>query len=409
MNQADIQSLLDPLPVQAELLRDRRVAFVGKLGGMNRKQAAQLVSDCGGILIESRVDQFELADLIVIGADELPVDGNSQTLDDRIVELAEKGSLEIIGETEFWQRLGLVDDSTDVRRLYTPAMLAQLADVPLSTIRRWQRRKLIVPAHQVYQLPYYDYQEVVTARRLANLIAKGASPKSIEDKLSRLNEFCQEIGRPLSQLSVLVEGRHVLLRQDGGLVEPGGQKRIDFEALEADSSSSEDASATIVPLDSSQQVVDQLTSPDQFLALAMELEDSGETQQAIEVYRAMLLALGPTAEICFQIAELLYFDHQYGAARERYYSAIELDETFVEARANLGCVLLEMGEVEMAINAFQGALKHHPDYPDVHFHLARTLDQAGQMEEAENHWKTFLDLSPHSPWAAEARDRLGVT
>ena len=38
--------------------------------------------------------------------------------------------------------------------------------------------------------------------------------------------------RHLAQLSVIIEGKEVLLRQGDGLIEPGGQLRLDFEAAE---------------------------------------------------------------------------------------------------------------------------------------------------------------------------------
>ena len=85
---------------------------------------------------------------------------------------------------------------------------------------------------------------------------------------------------------------------------------------------------------------------------------------------------------------------------------IELDEEYVEARANLGCVLAELGQRELAIAAFEGALAFHDEYPDVHYHLARNLDDLGRADEAEVHWRAFLDLAPESPWAATARQRL---
>ena len=83
-------------------------------------------------------------------------------------------------------------------------------------------------------------------------------------------------------------------------------------------------------------------------------------------------------------------------------------QTPAEARANLGCVLAETGELELAVAAFQGALAHHRDYPDVHYHLARALDELSRTEEAEVHWREFLKLAPDSPWADEARDRIAV-
>jgi tetratricopeptide (TPR) repeat protein len=66
-----------------------------------------------------------------------------------------------------------------------------------------------------------------------------------------------------------------------------------------------------------------------------------------------------------------------------------------------------MGQCDLAVSAFQGALEYHSDYPDVHYHLARTLDELGRGDEAEGHWREFLELAPDSPWADEALTRLG--
>ena len=126
------------------------------------------------------------------------------------------------------------------------------------------------------------------------------------------------------------------------------------------------------------------------------------------MYRAALVSGGPSAETCFHLAKLLYLSGDVSAARERYSMAIELDEDYVEARANLGCVLAETGEADLALAAFQGALCSHPDYPDVHYHMARTLDDLQRVRTAEHHWHEFLRLAPNSPWADEARLRLGL-
>ena len=94
------------------------------------------------------------------------------------------------------------------------------------------------------------------------------------------------------------------------------------------------------------------------------------------------------------------------AARERYYTAIELDPEFVEARASLGAVLAELGQHELAVAALKGALSMYDDYVDVHYTLAKTLDKVGDTSEAEDHWQRVISLAPNSPWAEEARERL---
>jgi tetratricopeptide (TPR) repeat protein len=87
---------------------------------------------------------------------------------------------------------------------------------------------------------------------------------------------------------------------------------------------------------------------------------------------------------------------------------LELDEEFVEARASLGCILAEMGELELAAATFQGALDDYPNFVDVHFHLAHVLERLGRPGEAAVHFEAFLDLAPESAWAHTARERLAA-
>ncbi|MBC8874118.1 MAG: tetratricopeptide repeat protein [Planctomycetes bacterium] len=389
----------------ALLFSGKRVAFVGKLGGVTRREAQQLVRQQGGVPIDKPGHDV---DLVVIGADELPLGEQDELLDETTRRAAAEGKLEIISETQLWQRLGMVESEQNVRRLYTPAMLADLLKVSVSTIRRWHRRGLIVPAREVRRLPYFDFQEVATAQRLAQLLAAGASPAAIEKKLAELSRFVPEVERPLAQLSVIVEGRQILLRQGEGLIEPGGQLRIDFDALEREHDEGDTSADAEVTLSLADHFMEQHepTTPDEILEYAACLEDDGQLEAAVDMYRVALTAGGPKPDVCFQLAELLYRLGDVPAARERYYMAIELDEDYVEARANLGCVLAETGQYDLAVSAFQGALEYHSDYPDVHYHLARTLDELGRGDEAEQHWRDFLELAPDSPWADEAVTRL---
>jgi DNA-binding transcriptional MerR regulator len=385
-------------------LAGRRIAFVGKLASMSRRQAQQLVREAGATCLD-RADTT--ADWVVVGEGELPLASGQkgQVLDATVQQAAQDGALEILSETQLWQRLGMVEQQQHIHQLYTPAMLADLLGVSVAVIRRWHRRGLIRPAREVHKLPYFDFHEVATARRLAELLASGMTPQAIEKQLAELSRLLPEVQRPLAQLSVIVEGKRLLLRQGDGLIEPGGQWRFDFDAAEP-SQQHANADATVLALPTRPMAEPPPASPADLIALAGQMEDEGELASAIDLLRAALAAGGPTAESCFQLAELLYRTDHSEAAIERYYMAIELDEDYVEARANLGCVLAERGEHELAAAAFEGALAFHPDYPDAHFHLARTFDELGRAGAAAEHWRIFLKLAPDSPWADEARERL---
>jgi len=384
------------------------VVLVGRWASMPRRDVARLVRQHGGVVLQ-RPDAS--ADLIVVGEEDLALaEGLDREpwYDRRIQGAVDDGRLEVITETAFWQRLGMVEAEQGAHRLYTPAMLAELAGVPVAVVRRWHRRGLIRPVRQVLRLPYFDFQEVTTARRLAELLAAGMSPRAIEKKLKGLGRLLPGVERPLAQLAVIVEGRDILLRQGEGLVEPGGQMRFDFQAARAVEGPSETGSGAqpVLPLPEGRG--DERESPtlSELCRVAEALEESGDLTGAAEMYRAAMAAGGPAPEICFQLAELLYRMGDTGGARERYYMAIELDEDYVEARANLGCLLAEQGQYELAVAAFQGALAYHPDYADVHYHLASLLDQLGRREEAEGHWEAFLRVAPDSPWSHRARTRL---
>jgi tetratricopeptide (TPR) repeat protein len=385
-----------------------RVTLVGRLASMSKRDATQLIKEHGGTMVDHVSGDVTW---IVIGEAELPfpnLSDSEEWLDAETRAAADEGRVRVVTETQLWQHLGLVDLDHDVHRLYTPAMLADLLGVDIRTIRRWHRRGLIKPARMVRRLPYFDFQEVATARRLAELLAAGVKAGALERKLADLARYLPDVERPLAQLSIIIEGKEILLRQGDGLIEPGGQLRFDFGAAEATDHGTEAADLPAPMSISTEQIhADRLArSPDEICRLAAELEDEGQLATAAEMYRAAMAVGGPKAEICFQLAELLYRQGDVAGARERYYMTIELDEDYVEARANLGCVLVESGQIDLAIAAFEGALTYHEDYADVHYHLARALDQLGRESEADEHWRQFLDLAPDSPWADQAHSRL---
>jgi tetratricopeptide (TPR) repeat protein len=391
---------------------------------MSRREVRELLQRHDSIVVPLRDGR---PDLLVVGEGEPQRDARGQAVD----PIRNDGLLRIITETQLWERVGLIDPQQHVRRLYTPWMLSELLDIPVAVIRRWHRQGLITAARTVRRLAYFDFQEVSAIRRLAELLAAGCSPRSVERKLVELLRRMPGIAQPLRQMSLVVDGRELLLRGPaGGLCEPSGQLRFDFAAADEsveqpprelrrpaaagnsilEEQSFETAMDASVPClaDGARPVLEGTLpgTPQEILAEAAMLEAEGNLSAAADAYRSVLAAVGPQAEVQFLLAEVLYRMGDRSAARERYYAAIEADEEYVEARASLGCLLLEMGQQSLAIAALQGALSLHPEYSDAHYHLARALDLIGRKEQAERHWRAFLELVPDSPWAEEVQHRL---
>jgi len=367
---------------ESETLAEKRITLIGRFGGMNQKQAANVLRSYDAVIVDQ--DDSNL-DWIVIGAEESPI-AEAELLSSRMRDSAARGEVEVIHETDLWQRLGLVDIEQSVRRYHTPAMLAHLLDVSVHVIRRWQRRGLIKPVKTMHRLPYFDFQEVATAKRLAQWIASGASPKAIEQRLVELVEVLPDLKRPLDQLSILVEGSHILLRGGEGLLEPNGQLRFDFDSFEQKQDSHGDGSEgddgfklsifeeppDVVPFRSPEDLF-----ADDLLEAAFEAEEEGNLELAIDFCHAILARDGPRPDIDFQLGELLYRSGELIAARERFYSAIETDPEFVEARMGLGCVLQETSQIDLALAAFRGDSELPEDYSEPHYQLACLLDELG--------------------------------
>lgn len=393
--------------MDAGFLAGKRIATVGKLGGLTKKEMVRLIRQAGGRLLDR---PSAATDIIVVGADQSLLEDWRRELDSDVAEAVNVGRVEVVPETELWQRLG-VSESQPIKQLYTPAMLADLLGVSVRVVRRWHRTGLIQPVKEVMRLPYFDYQEVATARQLTQWLAEGATVESIRQQLASLSHLVPVDGRPIQQLSIIAEGKLLLLRQGDGLVESTGQMRIDFSALEPERAMTESCSTiSFETLTAAGRSVDVAregpASLQDMLDQANLAEDEDRLDAAIDWYRAALASEGASADICFQLAELLYRMSDLSAARERYYMALELNPDLVEARANLGCVLAELGQTELAVAAFEGTLSQYEDYADVHYHMARTLDDLKQHERAAQHWARFLELAPSSPWAEEAEERL---
>jgi DNA-binding transcriptional MerR regulator len=238
MQSSTPESSVDNSPV----LAGEHVSFTGTLASMTHKQAHARVVECGGTAAEHVSRQTTM---LVIGEEGWPLEADgkpSVKLQHAQKFNAEGLDIRIVNESDWLGFVGLDGRRGELHRRCTPAMLSQMLNVSVHQIRHWERMGLIKAVTHVCRLPFFDFQEVAGARRLAELIEAGVPVKEIQTSLARLEAVVGVGQRPLVQLEILAGGRHVLYRDRAGRLKTArGQRMFDFagaphrDATEAES------------------------------------------------------------------------------------------------------------------------------------------------------------------------------
>jgi len=386
-------------------LQGERVAFTGTLASMTHAQAATLVAEHGGIASDH---VSRTTTILVIGEEGWPLDDNGQPsvkLQQAERWRAAGAEIQLLEETHWLTLLGLNEQREEVHRLYTPAMLSSILGLSVHVIRGWARAGLIRPVRMVYRLPYFDFREVSSARRLSELLESGVSRKALEESLRRLPGVQRGDDRPLEQLQILAHQLGVVVRDAHGLLMPNTGQRLlnfedDFEPEEVESADQTLPSIRFAPEVPSEE------EPRDWLIEGCRLYDADRLQEALLAFRRAAIDSPRSADVHFQIGECLYRMGQSAGALERYYAAVEHDHDFIEAWTQIGCLHRDQNELRAAEAAFRKSLSLLPEYPDAHFHLAETLCELGDVEQARRHWGEYLQHDSRGPWADIARQRL---
>lgn len=449
------------LPLAAET-----VAFTGTLASMVHREAARLVEQYGGRPTQS---VSSATTMLVVGEEGWPLESDGETSQklQQALQLHANGSgPRIVAESDWLHLLGLNEQREEIQRAYTPAMLSRMLDVPVRLIRRWARLGLIRPVRRVCRLPYFDYREVSSARRLAALLDEGVSAEKIERSLGELGQTLQGTDRSLAQLNLLVQDEKILLRDSKGVLNPRtGQRLLDFDGpeelrlLTTDGELTEPLTGTVLPNSRNSGIdfqngfsipttdEDELVSfsitearlrqgdrrmsdwnADEWFHEGCRLAEEAEFESAVNAFRnsmsllvseqALLREPEPyavherpgvfpdPADVNFHLADALYRASRTEAAIERYHCAIEFAPDFIEAWTQLGCLQTELQNYQSAEESLLTAISIHPGNPDALLHYAQLLDHTQRNEEALAYWQQYLEYDSRGPWADHARSRL---
>jgi tetratricopeptide (TPR) repeat protein len=272
----------------------------------------------------------------------------------------------------------------------------RIFDIGSRQLQAWERAG-VIPQQEIY-----SFQELGQLRILCALRAEAVPAASIRESILAMKAV-SGMANPLLEACVVRTGTRLAFRHRGAMVDPirrqllfdferGGQKEITAAAPQP---SPLRRPAPAGPRDLQER----------FLA-AVRAEEAGEKPRAIALYEEILNLDPDYAAACINLGTIYFHLRQYGRAEELYRRATMADPGYVLAYFDLGNVLDELERLNESIAAYVKAVTLSPAYADAHYNLALAYERSGQERPALRHWRAYVKLDNHGPWADHARGQI---
>jgi len=349
-------------PVTAPF-RDHVVVFTGKLACLTRPAAQARVRELGG---ETADEVTQRTTLLVVGDE-----GFLSKIDkSRKLRTAERRvpRVQIISEEAFCRRAGLLTAGDLKQSLYSLRDIRKLyPELREDRVRYLEAHGLLSPRVKTNAERFYDFATLLVFRHAHQELADS---------------------RPLRAVVQSLRAEHA------------GQLALDFAPRATP--------ARVVTF--RRPVGEPAESPEAWFDLGFEVDEDPATRSEARRAYERALELDPKyVPALINLGNLHYGAGRPDEARACFERAIEQEPGNAKARFNLANVLHDRHEYQAALIVYRDAAALAPDFADAHFNLALTCEQLELVEEAQRHWRRYLDLDPTGGWAAIAREHLGGT
>lgn len=259
-----------------------------------------------------------------------------------------------------------------------------------STIRGLIKTGFVQPARGPKRQLRFSFQDLIVLRAARALLEAKISRRRINRSLEDLRRHLPE-QMPLSGLSISAIGDRVVVRDgknhfqvdDGqyvlGLdvsVENGVLRVVDHkEPKETKENKKASAAAT----------------SDDWFDKALSLEDA-DARAAQAAYERALELEPDFVAAWINLGRLLHARHEEKKAEAVYRRGLKQCGANPVLLFNLGVVLEDLGKIDDAIEAYQGALGEDPNMADGHFNLARLYEAQGKEQHAIRHLGQYRRL-----------------
>ncbi len=141
------------------------------------------------------------------------------------------------------------------------------------------------------------------------------------------------------------------------------------------------------------------------IQLAQQFQQSGNWQQAEEIFRQILAQKPNHAESWHQLGLLAFGRGDFDNSIDRFLRAISLDSSRDHYYANLGGAYYARGQTDAAIRAYRSALDLKPDRAESHNNLGNAFLESGDLSLAIHHLEIAVQTNPNRP---EFHTNLGI-
>ena len=275
---------------------------------------------------------------------------------------------------------------------YTRQDVLRILQISSRQLQGWERAELI-PVQQ-----NYTFQDLGQLRTLRSLRADDISAASIRESVVAMKAVAGMIN-PLTEATVVRTGTRIMFRHSGAMVDPiRRQLAFDFERA-----GQKEAAAETAPLVRLPETRENIQT--QFFE-AVQAEESGDKQRAIELYLSIAKADPTYAAAYINLGTLYFHLRQFAQAEEYYRKATVIDPQYVLGFFDLGNVLDELNRLDESIESYLHAVTLSPRYADAHYNLALAYERKGALRPALRHWSQYVKLDRNGPWADHARGQI---
>jgi tetratricopeptide (TPR) repeat protein len=285
---------------------------------------------------------------------------------------------------------------------YSRQDVLRILQISSHQLQGWERAGLI-PQQQTYSFQYLGQ-----LRTLRSLRQESVSAASIRQSVVAMKAVAG-MTNPLLEACVVRTGTRLAFRHMGSMVDPiRRQLLFDFQRYDRHDRMQRldrpSAWSDISPLRRSANE-GQRGIQERFLG-AVQAEESGEKQRAIQLYEEILGIDPEYAPAYINLGTIHFHLRQFDRAEELYRRATEVDPGYVLAFFDLGNVLDELQRQDESVVAYRRAIALAPRFADAHYNLALACERQGKKRQSLRYWQAYLKLDNRGPWADHARGQI---